>query len=894
MTSVSAEAWPLSWGVPTSPQGASVIDFDELKGHEGELFGAPDRFALATPLQRLWERWQGASALHVAGVRLQVPLDLQLLYGAILEPAFRAGIAVSVDCDDHPDELDDAQLVDEAVGYPWTLQRLRWLLRAERPAAAHGTGRHLMRLDSSQRQAATAQSGVVQIIAPAGSGKTTVLVSRVQELLDRGAEPSSVLCLTFNRDARLEMDRRLRAAGIWQVGAHTYHSLGLSLLREAGLLRGGGQRIGQPSLAQWRMLAMRAQQAAGGDGVYIAPFDAQAAISHFKLGAMIGADEALRALPADAEALERTTAHLYVAYEQWLVADERHDFDDMILLTLRAMRQRPDLRELWQERFAHLLVDEFQDTEPAQEQIVRILAAPQDSLFCVGDEDQTLYGWRRASVERSLELHRSYPGVQRIALQTNYRCPREVVEVSRRVIARNRKRFAKPIFAPHGKAPDPEAVMHLSYGELSEGADLVARRLARSTRGDIVVLTRTTRMLRLLAEACLPYGVRLDAPEAIFTPRGAREAAEAYLRLLAHPSRATAEDVLSVVRAPNRSLPMGGEALVAEALADGMGFREAFAQVTGAAQRAVERLADAGRLLDELKVSADAGQALSRLRSDGGLDKHFREYEQTFGATETVELETLELLCRQGAGRTLADFADELTDRTEALRALRDPDEGIEITTVHRAKGREWPIAVIFCCEEDEMPHRASIEEDRAAGGWDGLEGERRVAYVAFTRAKDKLVLVTTAGRESRFLADAGVVDKAGRGGPGAGRLTPRKDFLNPAGLRADRAWSMIGLLDASDLLSQCASMTDSLALAARLLRQFGDDEPRQCVGALCVADLLEAMRGAGKQTVERLRAALPADVMAAKRVRSLSEAQRLAVAELLERAAAEPRDQRA
>lgn len=1149
---------PVRWGVMHAPPGAEIISQSDLREHEASLFGEEEGLSLNVPLDGIWERWSDQPALHVRDVSLQTTRDLQLLYGAVVEPAVRNGMPVTIASAVDLDDLDDSQF-REPIGYAWTLQRLRWLIDQPVTRTQPSSGDHLQRLDPAQRRAATAQSGVVQIIAPAGSGKTTVLVARVRELLSRGADPSTILCLTFNRDARLEMDRRLGAAGIDRVRAHTYHSLGLSLLREAGLLRADGGNLGSPSLAQWRMLAMRAQQACGSDGVYIAPFDAASGISDLKLGRQVAAAEHLADLPSDADPMQRTLAHLYDQYEQWLSAESRHDFDDLIVLLLRALRDRPDLRETWQMRFRHLLVDEFQDTEPAQEAIAFILAAPQDSLFLVGDEDQCqpagtkvltdrgevaiedlnadvhrlvscnlstdalvgfqegcafrkasrrysgpmltvnagsrstrctpdhrwpvrwsktaaqqhvvclvlqgsrwrltsgrlvdaanqqeadagwmlrafarsaeardyasllatnyglltvpqptdsstelagggalpaasqldvadharrasrcladhgrdrsfplwrgsgrdaadgqdrtfelracnllpevmdvlvrcgeeqaawhpvdvssvdvvdvvvfsiavephrtyvadaivthncLYSWRRATVERSLQVHRSYPGVQRVALQTNYRCPREVVEVSRRIIARNRRRFRKPINPFYGRAADPDAVLHLAYGDLGEGAGVIARRLARSTRGEIAVLARTTRMLRTLAEACVPYGVRLDGPDAVFVPRGARAAVEAYLRLLADSRSARAEDVAVICRAPNRSLPMGGEEPVAEALRRGATFSQAMTTVQ-AVGRAADRLLEAGQILDRLIPANDAGRTLRLLRTDGGLDRHFKEYEQTFGGTEAVELETLDQLCHEAAGRRLDDFASDLTRRSEALADLRDPAGGVEITTVHRAKGREWPLVVWFGADEDESPHRASIEEDRVNDNWDGLEGERRVAYVATTRSREKLVIVSSTRRASRFLVDAGLVQRAGRAAPASSgrRLTPRRDYVNRSGHTVDAAWVMTDLLSADVLLGDCDSMTSSLLLAARMMRDWSSEQARSAVGTMCVTEIFESVRGAGTSTVARLRDALPDDVRPARRVRSLTDDQRQAVADLLEHASAELRD---
>jgi superfamily I DNA/RNA helicase len=204
------------------------------------------------------------------------------------------------------------------------------------------------------------------------------------------------------------------------------------------------------------------------------------------------ASEWERVAPNDEEAL--TLTKLYRPYEQHLANQRRNDFADQVMLTVRRLRDYADARERWQARFSQVLVDEYQDIEAAQELLVQLLAAPQDGWFAVGDEDQTLYSWRRASVERIVGLDQLYPGLERVSL-----------ERSRAVVEHNRRRFPKPI-RPAGAASGEQAVLHREYETLEQAAHDVARRLAASERGQIVVLARTTRLLRTVAEACVEPG----------------------------------------------------------------------------------------------------------------------------------------------------------------------------------------------------------------------------------------------------------------------------------------------------------------------------------------------------------------------------------------------------
>jgi hypothetical protein len=414
-----------------------------------------------------------------------------------------------------------------------------------------------------------------------------------------------------------------------------------------------------------------------------------------------------------------------------------------------------------------VLVDEYQDIEPAQELLVRILAAPQDGFFCVGDEDQTLYGWRRASVRRIIDLDLAYPGLQRISLAHNYRCPKEVVDASRQLIEHNKVRFPKPIHAnPDRPNSDGEPLQLHEHASQPHAAAEIAGVLAGRRRNEIVVLARTTNLLRTTALACADLGVKISAPEPVFEPHGARGALEAYLRLCGEPEQAQPDDIALVCRAPSRGLPFGTEERVAISLHGGLAFIESLAGVP-ANDRQRARLEDAGRILDALAAITDARRFIAYLRGPGGLDAYFTDYEQAFGATEKIELEVLEQAQRDAAGKTVAEYGELVRARSDALLAIRDDENGIELTTIHRAKGRQWPEVHLFGCEEAQLPHQRALdvgEQERAAG--EGLEAERRLAYVAFTRAQETLVIHTTETAPSRFLSEAGLAPTRPYGSP--------------------------------------------------------------------------------------------------------------------------------
>lgn len=752
-------------------EGYAHLPWDRLRKEfiePAKAVGAANRAALDVPARELLKRFRRHERVALVGVRLADLTALKDLHDFALRPAWLAGCRLIVHADHTLDDLDPRGFVEDGFGHAFTLERARHLAAALRttrdPPAPPEPPTPSRPLDPEQRTAVAAGPGVVQIIAPAGSGKTTVLVERVRELLGRGVPAERILCTTFNNKAAAELGSRLQHAGIERVEARTFHSLGRHILVKERLLPGEKRDL---SLGQWRRLCTLASKETG---LWVEPWDARSLIGNVKLIHLATAEEWAEAASPEEES--QGLAAIYRLYEGAMGG--AHDFDDQIMLAVRALRSRPDLRSRWQGRFDCVLVDEYQDIEPAQELLVQILAAPQDSLFCVGDEDQTLYGWRRASVRRIVELDQQYPSLQRIALVTNYRCPPAVVRHSEQLVARNALRFPKSIRArPERPAADGRVELR-EAPSTPEAAAWAAGELEGRVRGEVVVLARTTRLLRSVAHACADRGVRISAPEAVFESWGPRAAVEAHLRLAVSPRAADPDDVRAALRNPPRGLPLDGEQHVAERLRRGHDWARALA---GLGEDG--RLADAADLLRRLACLPDAGEFIRLLRDVGGIDDHFAAVDRTFGGTEQTALETLDDLERQAAGRDVGELVALLDQRRDALLAIRDDQDGIELATVHAAKGREWPTVIVFGFEAGQLPHHKALEVSPAAvADGEGEEAERRVAYVAMTRAVQRLILLQANGKPSPFSWEAGLVEPPEAPAPAA---SPAKPFQRGA-----------------------------------------------------------------------------------------------------------------
>jgi superfamily I DNA/RNA helicase len=708
-----------------------------------------------------WLDWLSkVDRLAVVDVHLDGPAAAAELLGFAVEPARRRGIELIIAADHTLEELDDTSFLEPEFGYAYSLERLRWRLREPRraPQQAVRLSETGFRPDETQARAVQAGAGVVQIIAPAGSGKTTVLVERVRELRRRGVPAGAIACVTFNRAAADELKERLTGAGVGDVRAFTFHGLGYRVLGEARKLP-AQSRVGVPTLGQWRMLAMTAKKAAGRDGLWLEPAQAKAELSNIKLGLLATPEQYSAALSADSDERTRTLAALYSAYEQYQRERKQIDFDDMILNAILLLREDARAREVWQTRVQQLLVDEYQDIEPAQELLIRLIAAPHDELFCVGDEDQTLYAFRRASVERIVCLDGIYPGLQRVALGVNYRCPPSIVEASRTLIAVNEARFPKRIEADPERPRQGEEIVLRPAAKATDAAERVARILATEARSTAVVLARTTNALRPVALACVARGVPIDGPAALFEPLGARRALQDHVRLARAPQQADEALLRRVCQAPARGL--GGAARrVAAKLQAGESFATAFEGVE-APKRGGGKLLAPGELFMQLAACDDGAAAVALLRGPGGLDDWF-EGEDRMGGLDQFESDVLAQAERDAARLTPLEYLAELDRQAAILKDSRDDRHGIELSTIHGAKGRQWPRVILVACEEGTLPHVRSLEvgAEEAARG-EGLEAERRLAYVALTRARDRLEIHYDRQRPSRFLNDAGLIAAA-------------------------------------------------------------------------------------------------------------------------------------
>lgn len=525
-------------------------------------------------------------------------------------------------------------------------------------------------LDPEQRAAATLSDGPAQIIAPAGSGKTTTMVARLAVLLSRGVDPARICVVTFNRDAAVDLSdrvaRRLAAhvPAATSIEIRTLHALARQVLLDAG----EGANLVADRLPLLRAARRR-----------VAAEDPSALVPE-----VATLDTWLSAWKVERREPPPEGRATLAAYADLLAARGAVDFDDLVVRAAELLDTDPRVRVRWQSRFSHVCVDEFQDVDAAQLRLVRLLAAPEDNLFVVGDDDQTIYAWRLADVRRILRFSSDYPAAQRVMLATNYRCPTSVVEASGRMVAVNVERFPKPIRAP-------------------AGADAGAPIRGWSTADPAW-------------------------PDAMARFAAAEDRAGRHLCFLSRTRSELTPILLSLVRA---------------------GVRHTTATAPLVESERVVALVDAARASDDRDHPF---HVLRRVRAIRGWERG----SQSGDLLADDDHAALDALLGWTAGFvTVESFVTAYDAARARIAALRDPAASVELATVHASKGREWQTVVLIGFEEDRIPNRRSLvdadDPNRA------LEEERRLAYVALTRATRELILAFDPARPSPFLAELGL-----------------------------------------------------------------------------------------------------------------------------------------
>jgi DNA helicase-2/ATP-dependent DNA helicase PcrA len=718
-------------------------------------------------------------------------------------------------------------------------------------------------LNPEQREAVLHGEGPLLILAGAGSGKTRVITRRVAHLVqEREVRPWQILAVTFTNKAAREMRERLEVLlgdQASQLAVSTFHSAAAMILRREGHHLGLDRSFVIYDDADQLQLVKRAMREATVDPALMGPREILGRIDQQKN---------LGRLPSEfqpaADDYRGRAAHLvYTRYERLLRAANAVDFGDLLLLLLTLFRGHSEVLAHYRRRFRHLLVDEFQDTNPVQYQMLQLLSPPGSNLAVVGDDDQSIYRWRGATVQNILGFQADYPGARVVKLEQNYRSDQIVLEAAHAVISRNRSRMPKKLWSQ--RARGESLGLLLARDERGEAQEIVRTIQKLNREGSMryqqmAIFYRVHAQSRLLEEA-----LRLSrVPYTLINARSFYERAEikdavAYLRLMVNPK--SDADLLRIINTPARGI---GDTTV-ERLSDfassgGLSLFEALGaaeQISSLNTGATRRLRALRELLESLHnfgmAAPDAAAAVEKMISDTGLVSRLQEEDsdesraraenlrELLGAAQEYDL--MRSAAPGPAEESLQPVLPPLEAFLEQISLIGEADadagEGrVALMTLHAAKGLEFDAVFMAGMEDGVFPHSRALGEDVDP---EEMAEERRLCYVGFTRARRRLFLSLAQSRAlfgelrfnppSRFLSE---VPRELFGFEQWAQLEPREPAFSPYRRKRPepRDPSEGPYIDRSyDQSSGFSDSGGSLRGARVRHSQFGEGEILQCDG---------------------------------------------------------------
>jgi ATP-dependent DNA helicase Rep len=684
-------------------------------------------------------------------------------------------------------------------------------------------------LNNAQLEAVHILQGPCLVLAGAGSGKTRVITHKLALLIQSGVDPSAIAAITFTNKAAAEMRERAKkliGKAAQKVTVCTFHALGVRILRQDGaalglkpqfsildsddvtsLLKDAGRTTDAATARQW-----------------------QWAISLWK-------NMGLNAAMAEAQAQddnERITARIMARYEERLSAYQSVDFDDLIGLPLKLLQNHPDVRDKWQNQISHWLVDEYQDTNATQYELLKLLAGERQCLTAVGDDDQSIYGWRGATLDNLKRLPDDFPRLRVVKLEQNYRSSRAILRAANNVIRPNPKLFPKTLFSELGEG-EPVRVVDADNEE-HEAERVVARiQSLRAADGvsstgsphewrDFCVMYRANHQSRVLEKAfrkaSIPY--KVSGGQSFFDRAEIRDLCAwlrlwvnndddpAFVRAITTPKRGVGHQTLQQLGQFANQYKLS----LFEAL-----FSHSLGSVLSA--RAVASLHEFGRSINDLQYRArhtegaeDAQRFLMDWLKDIGYEQHLHDQEDTdkmAAARWGHVLDFCEWMAQRcggtvddAAGVSLVSERKNLLEVAQTISLLstlseRESDQNVvTLSTLHAAKGLEWPHVMLVGVNEGLLPFRQDtpvvegvLTESQAIH----LQEERRLMYVGITRAQHTLAVSwarkrkkgrdMVVGLPSRFIAEMGLDDTTVKEDPRAKLRALRAEFAAKASLQA-------------------------------------------------------------------------------------------------------------
>ena len=642
-------------------------------------------------------------------------------------------------------------------------------------------------LNAAQMEAVHYLEGPCLVLAGAGSGKTRVITYKIVRLMQAGLEPKQIAAITFTNKASAEMRERAKALvgakAAKDLAISTFHSLGVRMMREDGHRLGLKQQFS--ILDSDDVLGVLRDAGSATDNALARQW--QWTISLWKNMGLDSAGAARVAKDAD----EAVAARVMKLYEERLQAYQAVDFDDLIGLPLKLLQTDAEARDKWQDRFRHVLVDEYQDTNAVQYDLLKQLVggASRARFTAVGDDDQSIYGWRGATIENLKKLPAEYPTLKVIPLEQNYRSTSAILRAANEVIALNPKIFPKKLWSEHGEGEPVKLVE--ADGEEHEAERAVARIQAlrgddgRVNFADFAILYRANHQSRVFEQklrgAQIPY--KVSGGQSFFDRAEIKDLC-AWLRLIVNEDDDPA--FLRAVTTPKRGIghtTLGALSEFAGKWRVSM-FEALFQESLGTAlkSKAIDGLHEFGRYVNEFQhrakttVGAEAAKPmLLEWLKEINYEQHLYDGEDSEKAAQsrwTNVLDFVDWVAKRCGGEITEDggtFESEKKSVLEVAQTISvilslaergEEQDVVTLSTLHASKGLEWPHVVLVGVNEGLLPFKSDVEESTA----DHIQEERRLMYVGITRARQTLAVSTlrrrkkgretVAGVPSRFIAE--------------------------------------------------------------------------------------------------------------------------------------------
>lgn len=640
-------------------------------------------------------------------------------------------------------------------------------------------------LNPPQKEAVLHSEGPLLIVAGAGAGKTKTLTHRILRLIDSGIEPRKILAVTFTNKAAQEMRERVRAllggstskfSGEPFIG--TFHSLGVHILRENHVALGIPRHFTILDKNDSLSLVKDAVKAKNLDPKQFDPKRIRDAISRQK-GEGVTAEKFREQTGESAsDFFRRMAADVWLDYEKRLAKEGAFDFDDLLLKTLGLLRKETAVREKYQDLWRYIHIDEYQDTNTVQYELTRALAEKHQNICCVGDVDQSIYGWRGANIKNMLRFEKDYSGTQTILLEENYRSTQNILSAANEVIKKNTMRVEKNLFTKKGAGE--KIALYEAYDETDE-AYFIAGKIKELISegippGEIAVLFRANYQSRAIEEAMLSSDIPYQVLGVKFFDR--KEVKDTLSFLRASLNRDSMLELKRIINVPPRGI---GETTLKKIIA---GQKDALP----AAMK--KKVADFEALLMRIRECAQTKKPTETIKfiiKETGMEHGFslggeEELERLENIRELVTLAAKydDLPQEAGIARLLEDAA--LASDQDSMMHSQDSQKAgsVRLMTVHASKGLEFQAVFVTGLEDGLFPHR---QFGAASASREHDEEERRLFYVAITRAKERLFLTSASVRTifgsrqvnipSEFLSDISedLIEREDRSGGSGGKV---------------------------------------------------------------------------------------------------------------------------